>query len=201
MTSRKAVSRMTLLAVLLLAQAASAATAYYVTAGDVYARSAPQAYSMGRLYFDERMDIQYIDSNGWAYGYAYGFVQRCVWVQYRYYSDPPRFRTHGTAVSDKCRNTDRYLYEWEYSNGEIWNRGGTDGVFARLHSETPMWENWAWGQAWGNHHYKGNSPAGSLWKVRYTTYDGVGVMARPCSEANGTVTCYSNWMFILRSSF
>ncbi|MEJ7861700.1 MAG: hypothetical protein WKF90_08685 [Pyrinomonadaceae bacterium] len=33
-----------------LSQTANAATAYYVSATDVYARSKPQAYAMGRLY-------------------------------------------------------------------------------------------------------------------------------------------------------
>jgi len=72
-----------------ISQTANAATAYYVSATDVYARSKPQAYAMGRLYnhtntSQGRMDIQYVDSNGWAYGYAYGYVNRCVWAQYSY---------------------------------------------------------------------------------------------------------------------
>lgn len=187
---------MTLLAALMIAQTASAATAYYVNATDIYVRSHAGGYAMGRIYRDQRMDIQYIDSNGWAYGYAYGYVNRCVWAQYQENGNV-RFWTHGTAVSNKCRTTNMYLDHPEFTNGEIW--GTNDGVMIRIARDTHMWDNWAWGQAWGNHNYRGVSPAGSYWKIRYTTNDGAGVMARPC---NATATeCYSDWMFIQRSAF
>lgn len=181
---------------------AAAATAYYVSVVDVYARAKPQSYAMGRLYTDERMDIQYVDSNGWAYGYAYGAVQRCVWAQYSTTSSR-NFWTHGTTVTDKCRNTDRYLTNAEFTNGEIWtNAAGTDGVVHRLSRDSHAWDNWQWnGGAWGNPVYRGVAPAGSEWKIRYTTRDGAGVMARPCSrDAAGTLTCQSDWHFIQRSS-
>ena len=178
------------------AQAADAATAYYVQANDVYARSHAEGYAMGRLYYNQRMDIQYIDSNGWAYGYAYGYIQRCVWAQFSV-NGAHRFWTHGTSVSDKCRSTDKNLIWWEFTNGEIWsNSSNTDGVLRHISQATYIWDNWVWGQAWGNHNYRGISNAGSLWKIRYTTYDGGGVMARPCDSSG----CASDWVFIQRSS-
>lgn len=180
---------------------AHAATAQYVSAVDVYARSQPQSYAMGRLYTNERMDIQYIDSNGWAYGYAYGNVNRCVWAQfYNKDSQKNNFWTHGTSVSDKCRTTNMYLYQQEFTNGEIW--GNNDGEFHFLSHDTYMWDNWVWGGAWGNHHYRGVAKQGSLWKIRYTTYDGAGVMARPCNWTGDwkTVTCASDWIFIQRGT-
>lgn len=189
-------------AVMAEAPRAAAATAYYVSAVDVYARAKPQSYAMGRLYTDERMDIQYVDSNGWAYGFAYGSVQRCVWAQYSY-NTSRNFWTHGTTVSDKCRTTDRYLTTSEFTNGEIWtNAAGDDGVVHRLARDSHSWDNWQWnGGAWGNPVYRGVAPAGSEWKIRYTTKDGVGVMARPCSrDAAGTLSCRSDWFFIQRSS-
>ncbi len=190
-----------------------AATAYYVSATDVYARSKPQSYAMGRLYNHTntgqgRMDIQYVDSNGWAYGYAYGYVNRCVWAQYSYRDDAgvsrTNFRTNGTTVSDKCRTTNMYLDTSEFTNGEIFmNSTNTDGVIVTLASDTNAWDNWRWdGSATGNSLYRGVSAAGSKWKVRYTTKDGAGVMARPCSyDAAGSLSCASDWHFIQRSSF
>jgi hypothetical protein len=183
-----------------LSRGANAATAYYVSASSVYVRSQPGEYVMGRLYYGQRMDIQHIDSNGWAYGYAYGHVNRCVWAQFRENGNT-NFWTHGTTVADRCRNSNKYLSQPEFTNGEIWGRGTSDGVFYTLPRATNMWDNWVWGGRWGNHSYRGVSPAGSLWKIRYTTNDGAGVMARPCSRnANGGVTCYHDWMFIQRSS-
>jgi D-mannose binding lectin. len=145
------------------------------------------------------MDIQDIDANGWAYGYAYGHVNRCVWMQFQQYGNT-NFWTHGTTVSNKCRGYDRYLYPSEFTNGEVW--GSTDGVTYFLPRATYMWDNWVWGGRWGNHSYRGVSPAGSLWKIRYTTNDGGGVMARPCNWTGNwsTTTCASDWMFIQRSS-
>jgi len=193
-------------------QTANAATAYYVSATDVYARSKPQSYAMGRLYNHTntgqgRMDIQYVDSNGWAYGYAYGYVNRCVWAQYSYRrtdgSYAINFRTNSTTVSDKCRTTNMYLDTSEFTNGEIFmNSTNTDGVIITLARDTNAWDNWQWNGAWGNSQYRGVSLAGSKWKVRYTTKDGVGTMARPCFyDASGTLSCSSDWHFIQRSSF
>ncbi len=194
-------------------QTANAATAYYVSATDVYARSKPQSYAMGRLYNQTdtgqgRIDIQYVDSNGWGYGYAYGYVNRCVWVQYSYRDSAgvsrTNFRTNGTTVSDKCRTTNMYLDTSEFTNGEIFmNSTNTDGVIITIARDTNAWDNWRWdGSATGNSVYRGVSPAGSKWKIRYTTKDGAGVMARPCSyDAGGTLSCSSDWHFIQRSSF
>ncbi|MGH8081944.1 MAG: hypothetical protein ACREP7_15320 [Lysobacter sp.] len=185
----------------LSAQTAGAATAYYVNRVDVYARAKPQSYAMGRLYTDDRMDVQYVDSNGWAYGYAYGYVNRCVWAQYSNHSEV-NFRTNGTAVANRCRTSNMYLSDSEFSNGEIWtNSAGTDGVTHTLSQASHMWDNWVWGGAWGNHVYRGVAAAGSVWKIRYTTNDGVGVMARPCvTNSAGTLECLSDWYFIQRSS-
>lgn len=193
------------------AQTAQAATAYYVSAQDVYVRPKPQSYAMGRLYNytntgQGRMDIQYVDSNGWAYGYAYGYVNRCVWAQYSYRDDAgvsrTNFHTNGTTVSDKCRTTNMYLSNSEFTNGEIWsNASGTDGVIHTLSAASNTWDNWSWGNGTGNNIYRGVTPAGSIWKIRYTTNDGAGVMARPCSyDAGGTLSCASDWHFIQRSA-
>jgi hypothetical protein len=180
------------------APAAQAATAYYVRVRDVYVRSHAGGYAMGRLYTNQRMDIQYVDSDGWAYGYAYGHVNRCVWAQLRV-PGGTNFWTHGTAVADRCRNTNRYLQPSEFTNGQVW--GSTDGVVYTIPRATHMWDNWVWGGRWGNHSYRGVAPAGSVFKIRYTTNDGGGVMARPCTRnLDGSITCHSDWLFIQRSS-
>ena len=176
-------------------QVTKAATAYYVNRTDVYVRSHAQGYIMGRLYRGERMDIEYIDSNGWAYGYAYGYVNRCVWAQYREYSNPPNFRTHGTTVGNRCPG---YKVPVNFTNGTIWrNSNGDDGMEYRLPRATEIWDNWSWGARWGNSNHRGTAPAGSLWRIRYTTNDGGGVMAHPCRGHND---CSQDWVFILRSS-
>jgi len=97
-----------------------------------------------------------------------------------------------------------YLDTSEFTNGEIFmNSTNTDGVIITLARDTNAWDNWQWnGGAWGNPNYRGVSPAGSKWKIRYTTKDGVGVMARPCYyDAGGNLSCSSDWHFIQRSSF
>lgn len=206
-----AIALSTFAALILFAQTANAATAYYVTAQDVYVRAKPQSYAMGRLYNHTntgqgRMDIQYVDSNGWAYGYAYGYVNRCIWAQYSYQNSSggysTNFRTNGTTVSDKCRNTNRYLEISEFSNGEIFmNESNTDGQIHTLSAASNTWDNWSWGSGTGNNNYRGVTPAGSKWKIRYTTNDGAGVMARPCSyDAGGNLSCASDWYFIQRST-
>jgi hypothetical protein len=200
MNRRSFVPGMALLAGLLLTHAASASTAYYVSATDVYVRSHAEGYAMGRLYSGERMDILHVNSNGWAFGYAHGNVNRCVWVQYST-KTAVNFWTHGTVVGDPCGTQPRNLQESEFTNGELWGRGTNDGVFQRLARDTETWDNWVWGGRWGNNLYRGVSRAGSLWKIRYTTVDGGGVMARPCTEAGGNVSCSSDWYFIQRSAF
>ena len=178
-------------------QFANAATAYYVSSANVYARTQAGGYAMGRLYTNQRMDIQYTDSAGWAYGYIYGYVNRCGWAQYSD-NNGAKFWTNGASVSNRCRTTNIYLSQSEFTNGEIWtNSSGNDGVLITLPRDTYTWDNWSWDARWGNYNYRGISRAGSLWKIRYTTKDGGGVMARPCTSAG----CASDWYFIQRSSF
>lgn len=186
-------------------QVADAATkAYYVKQGsEVFARSAPGKYVMGRLYPSDRMDIQYVDPHGWAYGYAYGNVNRCVWAQYTHYG-AAHFQTNNTIVSTKCRTENKELDTSEFTNGEIWTdpvaaaAGGGDGVVMFLSKGTHMWDNWSWNSAWGNHKYKGYAPAGSRFKIRYTTKDGVGLMARLCEPT--TCKTDTGWVFIQRTA-
>lgn len=182
-----------------LAPNAQAATAYYVRVNDVFVRSHAGGFAMGKLYTNQRMDIQYVDPDGHAYGYAYGYVNRCVWAQFTVHGSA-NFRTHGTRVADRCRNTGRYLQPSEFTNGEIW--GSNDGMLYTIRGDTHMWDNWVWGGRWGNHNYRGVAPAGSVFKIRYTTNDGVGVMARRCTRnAGGSITCHPHdWLFIQRSS-
>jgi hypothetical protein len=207
--STTATAKAVVMGVILLAGSASfaepahAATAYYVRVTDVYARNYAREYAMGRLYTDQRIDIQYIDSNGWGYGYAYGYVNRCVWVQYSYYSKV-NFWTNGTTVSNKCRDFPKTISTSEFTNGEIWKDPyANDGKPHRLTYNSHRWDNWAWSSAWGNHRYRGIAYAGEVWRIRYTTKDGAGVMARgPCwwdSPAKNW-RCPSDWQFIQRGT-
>ena len=185
----------------ILAPTTQAATAYYVRVNDVMVRSQPGEFAMGRLYTNQRMDIQYVDPNGWAYGYAYGHVNRCVWAQFTVHGSA-NFWTHGAQVADRCRNTGKYLQPSEFTNGEIWNSGSGDGFIYTIPRATHMWDNWVWGGRWGNANHRGVAPAGSVFKIRYTTNDGVGVMVRRCTRnLDGSITCHPHdWLFIQRSS-
>lgn len=178
-------------------QTVNAATPYYALR-DVYARSHSGGYTIGRLYTNQRMDIQYIDSAGYAYGQIYGYVNKCGWAQFRD-SNGNTFRTNGTTVPDKCRTTNKYLEISEFSNGEIWTDsiGNNDGIVVTLPRGTYMWDNWSWNMRWGNYNYVGYAPAGSRFKVRYTTNDGGGIMARYCNPGGG---CDTGWVFIQRSA-
>jgi hypothetical protein len=158
---------------------------YAVKAVDVYVRSAPQSYAMGRLYNGQSMDIQYVDSNGWAYGFAYGYVNRCVWAMWS------AFGSYIGARGNGCRTSNMYLALSEFSDGTVWGSGG-DGAFHRISRNSEMWDNWAWSQAWGNHKYRGTAGAGTAFAIRYRTKDGQGVMAR--------IWDYSDWVFIQASS-
>ncbi|WP_394843546.1 hypothetical protein LZC95_41670 [Pendulispora brunnea] len=173
------------LATTVWANPAHAETRHTVTAQDVYVRSAAGSYAMGRLYNGQTFDVQYTDSNGWSYGYAYGYVNRCVWVQRSALSS-----SQGDGVHN-CRTSPKNLYDYEFTNGEIWG-SASDGMEYILPRDTYMWDNWSWGNAWGNHNYRGIAPAGSCFKIRYTTNDGGGVMARPCGV--------SDWFFIQRGA-
>ena len=178
-------------------QNANAATAYYVSGTYVYARARAGGHATGRLYKDERMDIQYIDPEGWAYGFLAGNMGRCGWAQFRE-NGSTKFWTNNTTVPNRCRTTNIYLDLLEYSNGEVWNdsKGADDGVVFTLPRETHMWDNWQPNKRWGYHAYRGKKPAGSRFKVRYTTSDGGGVMARFCDSSG----CDTGWVFIQRSA-
>lgn len=51
----------------------------HVNAVDLYVRD-NQGRVIGRLYRNEHFTIERIAANGWAYGYAYGNVQKCGYV-------------------------------------------------------------------------------------------------------------------------
>lgn len=180
-------------------QNANAATAYNVSSTDVYARARAGGHATGRLYKYDRMDIQYIDREGWAYGFLGGYINRCGWAQFSENGNV-KFTTTYITVPNRCRSTNMYLDLFEYSNGEVWNdSSGTDGVVVTLPRETHMWDNWEPNKRWGYHKYRGTKPAGSRFKIRYTTGDGGGVMARFCDSADCVTEV--GWVFIQRSAF
>lgn len=51
----------------------------HVDATDLYVRD-NQGRVIGRLYRGEHFTIERIAENGWAYGYAYGNVQKCGYI-------------------------------------------------------------------------------------------------------------------------
>lgn len=61
---------------------ASASTTYMVCANDLYVRATPQGVVIGTLYYGHHLRVdRYSPSGGWAYGFAYGHVNKYGWVQ------------------------------------------------------------------------------------------------------------------------
>src|SRR4051812_45445670 len=67
-----------------LCDVANATYRVRVSAVDLYVRCRAGSYLFGRLYNGNAFDVQYVDSNNWCYGYAYGYVNRCGWTQRGY---------------------------------------------------------------------------------------------------------------------
>jgi hypothetical protein len=67
------------------APAASAETRYSVCAESLYVREAPGGRADGTLYYGQTFDYDHSTSDGfWAYGMAYGNVNKHGWVESRY---------------------------------------------------------------------------------------------------------------------
>jgi hypothetical protein len=59
-----------------------AGTRRTVCATDLYVRDAPQGIFIGTLYKGQTMEVtEYSPSGAWAYGFAYGNVNKWGWVQ------------------------------------------------------------------------------------------------------------------------
>jgi hypothetical protein len=64
------------------APAASASTTRMVCANDLYVRQTPQGVVIGTLLYGHHMRVdRYSPSGQYAYGYAYGQVNKYGWVQ------------------------------------------------------------------------------------------------------------------------
>ena len=65
-----------------VAPAASASTTHVVCAQDLYVRDTAAGVVIGTLYYGERIRVdRYSPSRQWAYGFAYGNVDKHGWVQ------------------------------------------------------------------------------------------------------------------------
>lgn len=59
-----------------------ASTRLTVCAQDLYVRDAPQGVFIGTLFYGQTMEVtKYSPSGEWAYGFAYGNVNKWGWVQ------------------------------------------------------------------------------------------------------------------------
>src|SRR5688572_2766367 len=106
--------RAVLLSTLLVGMLCADAHAVYrvrVSAVDLYARCRAGSYLFGRLYNGNAFDVQYVDSNNWAYGYAYGHVNRCGWTQrgYTYMVNE--------AANKYCRDSPKNIADSEFMGG------------------------------------------------------------------------------------
>jgi hypothetical protein len=162
---------------------------YQVTAVNLYVRARPGSYVMGRLYTGNTMDIQYVDSNSWAYGYAFGHVNRCVWAQWANASGGNFGGRLGNRVNG-CRTTNMYLDDSEFisNNGaDIWG-SASDGQSVNIARQSSYWDNWDWNANTGASTYRGELPAGYNVLIRYRTRGGGGMMCRLGGQ--------SDWVFI-----
>ena len=175
---------------------------YKLDRQDLVVRVDPKSYAIGRLHKGEGFDLHSVDANGWAWGFAYGDVNRCVWVQFHVTGDDG---TNGGDYTvnfdvenpephnDQCKDPHRLPNE-EWTNGTINDPDAEDGTEISLNgcAEPHHWDNWDREKATGVPPSRGLLDPNGVVRWRYVTPDGQGVMSR-IGEGD--------WVFIPRSCF
>ena len=165
---------------------------YTVTAENLMVRSKAQSYAMGRLVKGQAMDIHYGDDNGWAYGFAYGDVNRCVWVQFSVtddkgatttYFDVTQHDEHKKQCDEEHKNIEPEEFT-QRTNGDP-NSGSSTKINACGHAD--HWNNWNWNEKTGVPASRGLLPEGTGVEWRYITIDGAGAMVMLAKD---------DWVFV-----
>lgn len=159
--------RTLLLCSVLVAMLCGEASATYrvrVSATDLYARCRAGSYLFGRLYNGNAFDVQYVDSNNWCYGYAYGYVNRCGWTQrgYTYMVNE--------GANTYCRSSPMNIADSEFMGAGPYG-GCCDGELINIGCGAYVWDNWIESSHWGNNNYRGYWGAGTPFYRRWVTKD------------------------------
>lgn len=173
---------------------------YEVTAPELVMRASPDGEPLGRLYRGEVMDVHEVTEDGWAFGFAGGDVQACVWT--RYLDSAPRATIFNFREDETGPHAATCLDEVD--DEEQRNAGRDAEAFAsRVSADgevgTPVitdcdsahyWDNWDWDAGAGLGPATGKLDRGTEVHWRYVTIDGNGVMARIGED---------DWVFVARS--
>lgn len=170
---------------------------YEVTAPELVIRASVDGEPLGRLYRGDVMDVHEVTEDGWAFGFAGGSVQACVWTRYLDVAENAtifNFRED----AEPGPHADLCLGE----TGEERDEQGTSAFASRVSADgeagTPaitdcdyshFWDNWDWEAGAGLGPATGKLDRGTEVHWRYVTIDGNGVMARIGGD---------DWVFIAR---
>lgn len=189
------------LSLALPAGSAAVSGRYEVGADSLYVRRAAQSYAIGTLYGkgpqspsgNQSMDVQYVDDNGWAYGFAYGNVNRCGWAQWAHLRNN-RIGSRGqTCPGGGGRDgMARNLEISEFTNGEVTDPADEDGEPARVNNCGNPFPHGNYSPSGGYKNYYGGALSGTV-NFRYTTTDGKAAMIK------ADIAGRPMWVFIPRA--
>jgi len=174
----------------------TAAGEYTVTAPELAIHASTAGEPLGRLYRGEVMDVHHIDEDGWAFGFAGGTVQRCVWAKFRdtlpntnaivfnFNEDAPGQHDGGCETVEDDDAPDPSEWSSRVSaDGEQGTPILTDC------DRSAYWKNWDWDAGAGVGTEDGILDRDTEVHWRYVTSDGNGVMASLADDS---------WVFIAR---
>lgn len=168
---------------------------YEVTAPELLLHASIDGEPLGRLYRGEVMDVHEVTPDGWAFGFAAGDVQACVWARYldvvpqatifNFEEDaepgPHAELCQGEEPDAEPRGTDAFASQ--VSDDEAGTPVRTDCDYSHY------WKNWDWSNGAGLGPADGKLDRDTEVHWRYVTIDGNGVMARIDGD---------NWVFVAR---
>lgn len=167
---------------------------YTVTAPELLLHASVDGEPLGRLYRGERMDVHHVDADGWAYGFAAGTVQRCVWA--RFSDDLPDAEVINFDEYDPgphaatCEPVERDQAPDPSAWASRLSADGERGTPVRTDCDrSAYWKNWDWSRGAGVGAEDGVLDRDTEVHWRYVTSDGNGVMARIAGD---------QWVFVAR---
>ncbi len=167
---------------------------YTVTAPELVIHAGIDGEPLGRLYRGEVMDVHHVDADGWAFGFAGGTVQRCVWAKFRdtlpnavvinFNEDEAGPHDGGCETVERDEAPDSTEWASRFSAD-----GGTGTPIATNCDRSAYWKNWDWDRGASVGTEDGVLERDTEVHWRYVTSDENGVMARIDDD---------NWVFIAR---
>jgi hypothetical protein len=169
---------------------------YEVTAPELVIHASVDGEPLGRLYRGDVMDVHEVTADGWAFGFAGGDVQACVWTRYLdtaanatifNFEEDAEPGPHAELCVGEARGGDEPDTEAFASKVSADGDSGTPVITDCDYSH--YWDNWDWEAGAGLGPATGKLDRGTEVHWRYVTIDGNGVMARIGDD---------DWVFIAR---